>query len=277
MPRTTAVIACAIACLVTGSCFIPSGGSISVVQDEKSPWTFGTGWSFTWMIDQSAVAYERNTRLKLTVHEIQSVLSGSTLVTRKLIGNLSRELDLGGGVLWMPMVSQSLFAELDIVAEVYTLTSSAIGNNVFMLPMALTMPMWHFKSAYGAWCNSTSWNITLDETALVFDARNKTSPDQRISIDFNDKGIVNDFLMTYSNGTTKFHMFLESTYDPDSGMALFINVLTLSSVGAIIAIVIALLFKKYKIKPRDLLRGVKHPQGDEPGDPEQPDAKGDAF
>jgi hypothetical protein len=247
------------------------------MEDTNSPWTFGSGWSFTWMIDQSSVAYERNTRLKLTVQEIQPVLSDSTLVARKLVGNLSRELNLGGGVQWMPMNSLISFAEFDVISEVYTLTSYAMGENVLVLPMALTIPLYYFKIAYAPRCNGTYWNITLDETALIFDARNKTSPDQRIRIDFNGMGIVEDFLTTSSNGTTTFHMYLESTYDPNSGMTLFINVLTLSLVGAGIVIVIALLFKKYKIKARDIVRETSPPSTDDPDDLEQPVPKGDAF
>jgi hypothetical protein len=276
MPRTNAVIACAIACMFTSSCFTNASAGISVMQAENSPWTFGAGWSFTWMIDESAVAYDRNTRLKFTVHEIMPIFSGTTLVTRKLIGNLSRELDLGGKR-WIPMKSLVSYAEFDVVPETYSLTVDAIGDSVLVLPMALTIPMEHFKIAYASRCNNTNWNITLDETAFVFDARNTTALDQRIRIGFNDKGIASDILMTYSNGTTMFHMFLESTYDPDSNIALFINVLTLSSVGAVVAIIIALLFKKYKIKARDVVRGVKPPRDAGPEDPEQPAAKGDAF
>lgn len=278
--------------MVTCSCLTPASAKIHVMEDEERPWTFGAGWSFTWMIDASAVVFDRNTRFKFTVNEIKSIVSGTTLVTRKLVGDLSRELDLGGGsVVWTPMKSLVSYAEFDVVLEDYSLTGDAIGDNVLVLPMALAIPMGHFKIAYASRCDDTDWNITMDESALIFDAINKTSPNERIRIDFNDKGIVNDFLMTYSNGTTKFHMYLESTYDPGSDFTLFIQILTISSVGVIIVIIIAVLFKKYKINAHDVVTRKKlareagpdeleQPGGDEdaePDDKEQPAAKGDSF
>ncbi len=292
MPRIKALITCAIACLVVCSCFTPASARISVMEDEEKPWSFGAGWSFTWMIDESTVPFERNTRFMFTVDEIQLITSGTTVVTRKLVGNLSRELDLGGGTaVWTLMKSLVSYAEFDVIPEVYSLTGDALGDNVLVLPMALTIPMWQFKIAYANKCSDTNWNITLDESALIFDARNKTSPDQRVRIDFNDKGIVSDLLTTNSNGTTIFHMYLESTYDPGSDLALLTDILVISSIGVAIAVVVALLFKKYKINPRDVVRGVKPARtagpGDpeqqaenedaEPDDPEEPAAKADSF
>jgi hypothetical protein len=256
MPRTNAVIACAIACMVTCSCFIPASASIGTSQSETHPWTVGAGWSFTWMIDASDVVFDRNTRVKFTVQEIRPIVSGSIVERRKLIGNLSRGIDIVGTE-WTLMKGNVPYAEFEIAPEIYNLTVDAIGDNVLILPMALASPLLYFREAYSQRYSPSSWDITLDDSALSYEARNKTAPGQRIHVDFNDKGMVGDFLTTYSNGTTKFHMYLESTYDPNADLTVFINILTFSTVGTIIAIIIALLFKKYKIKARDVVMGVK--------------------
>ncbi|MEX2683786.1 MAG: hypothetical protein Q6373_019595 [Candidatus Sigynarchaeota archaeon] len=276
MFRKNAVIACAIACLVACSCFSPGSARICVEENDQKPWVFGAGWSFTWVIEKSPVIFERNTRMKFTVIEIRPVLSGSTVIARKLIGNLSRELNLGEKQ-WLTMKALTSYAEFDVQTEVYSLTADAIGDNMLVLPMDLAIPMWQFKIAYASRCNDTNWNITLDQSALIYDARNKTAPDERIRIDFNDKGIVDDVLMTYQNGTAKFHMFLESMYDPNSDFTFFVISLIFLSLGAGIAIIIALLFKKYKINARDLFKGSKRPLEPEDADPRSEAEKGDDF
>ncbi|MBN2152753.1 MAG: hypothetical protein JW839_14980 [Candidatus Lokiarchaeota archaeon] len=267
MPRRTAVFALAIACLVTSAWYMPASASINAQEGDQHPWAFGARWSFTWFIQDSPVSYDRNTRLRFTVHEIRPVLSGSAVVARKLVGNLSRELDIGEKQ-WYEMKSNVSFAEYGVLSEVYSLTPDAIGNSVLVLPMALTIPMWHFKIAYASVCNDTAWNITMDESALIFDAMNKTAPAQRIRIDFNGMGVVEDVLMTDVGGTVTFHMYLESTYDPNSELDTLISILTYTSIGAAITIIIAMLFKKYKINARDLLRGVRRRAAAEDAVPE---------
>ena len=276
MPRKNAVIACAIACLVACSCFSPASARIGVQDVDQKPWVFGARWSFTWTIKESPAIFERNTRMRFAIIEIRPVLSGSTVVARQLIGNLSRELNLGEKQ-WLTMKSLTSYAEFDVQTEVYTLTADAIGDNVLVLPMDLAIPMFQFKIAYASRCNDTNWNITMDQNALIYDARNKTAPDERIRIDFNDKGIVEDLFMTYQNGTTKFHMILESTYDPNSDFTILFTSLLFLSIGVGIALIIALLFKKYNIDARVLFTGQKRPREAELGEPGSLDKKGDDF
>ncbi|NMC07383.1 MAG: hypothetical protein GYA24_19365 [Candidatus Lokiarchaeota archaeon] len=277
MPRATALIACAIACMILCPCTIPASATIGPAQDPNTPWVFGGGWSFTWVIDQAPSIYERNTRIRFTVHAIQDTPVVPQGITRKMVGNLSRELDLGGGPQWTPMATLVSIAEYQVGTEVYSLTTFALGNNMLVIPAALTIPMFRFKIAFASRCNDTAWNITIDDVAFIFDARNKTFLDQRVRIDFNDKGVVEDLLTTYQNGTTEFHMKLESSHDPNSGLSVFINVLTLTSIGAVIAVIIALLFKKYKIKAKDLVTRDDVPPGEDEEDPEHRIPKGDAF
>ncbi len=208
--------------------------------------------------------------------EIRPILSGTTVIARHLMGNLSRELNFGEKQ-WMTMKSNVSYAEFDVLSEVYSLTNDSIGDNVLLLPMALAIPMWRFRIAYASRCSDTDWNITMDESSLIFDAMNKTDSDQRIRIDFNDKGVVNDLLETYANGTTKFHMSLESTYDPNSNYDILITILIFSTIGVAIAIIVAVLFKKYNINVRDLFKGVKKARDAESTDPGSPAEEDDAF
>jgi len=72
-------------------------------------------------------------------------------------------------------------------------------------------------------------------------------------------------------------MILESTYDPNSDFTILFTSLLFLSIGVGIALIIALLFKKYNIDARVLFTGQKRPREAELGEPGSLDKKGDDF
>jgi hypothetical protein len=254
MSTKNAIIAAGITCLFLMLPVHDATARVSVSQENQTPWTFGAKWSFTWVVQESANAWERGTRLRFTSNQPTPLVSGVDLVGWRLTGNLSRQLDLGSGGTWMDMKHDVIYAEFDTVLVEYMFTTDALVDNVLLLPLAKAIPMLHFKHAFTPRCNDTTWSITLDEGNNIFDAVNKTSALQRVFLSFNEKGVVKNMTTTTANGSISFQMLLESMYDPEADISRFFNVMTLLAIGAIITVVISCLFKKYKIKVKDVVK-----------------------
>nr|MDO8112971.1 hypothetical protein [Candidatus Sigynarchaeota archaeon] len=248
------ILACAIAGLVISVSMQSSFASILPSQEAPAPWNITTKWSFIWQITESSQVWMKDTRLRFIVHAVRPVYANLTIKTWKLDGNLSRYLNLGPEADWTDMRTNATYAEFDTVSEKYSYTTNAFLDNMLFLPMVLPNAIYFFQAAYAGICNDSSWNISINETTLVFDARNKTATGQRIFVDFNTNGAIENMTRTYANGTTEFQMVLESMADPAWDISRFFNVMTMLGIGAIIVVVISCLFRKYKIKAKDVVR-----------------------
>ena len=232
-------------------------GNLVISQTYIQPWTVSSGWAFTWHIDASTNPYMRGTDMRFTVHEIVPASGQPNIL--KLEGNLSRYIGLSPGAtpVWQSMKVNTTYATYDVNTGTYLLTSDAFGDQVFFLPVNMQDPVALFKAAYSSQCNDSTWTITINETSRTYDAINIANAKQKVHLDFDSSGAVNNVTISWPNGTVKYRMILASTYNPNQDITRFLNILTIMSMGAIILIVVVVLLKKYKIKVKDVVSGKR--------------------
>ncbi|HME54908.1 MAG TPA: hypothetical protein VKM55_22070 [Candidatus Lokiarchaeia archaeon] len=238
----------------------PGSASPIAPQQVNQPWSISSGWAFTWHINDATTPYMRGTDMRFTVNQIVPVVVNDQLSSMNFEGNLSRNIELypGQGASWQDMKINTTYARYDVNTGIYAFTADAFSDDVFFLPIGLQNPMQLFKDAYSSQCNDTAWTITMNETTRTYDATNITNARQKVHIDFDPNGAIQNATILWSNGSIKYQMILNSVYNPNADIARFFNIITIALVGVIILLAVVALLRKYKINVKDVISGRRH-------------------
>lgn len=249
--------------LVILSCAIavkPDSLGFVTAQQNIQPWTFNIGWEFTWNITVANYpgASFLGKEMLFTVNQIMQIMVNGQVSSYNLQGNLSMympNLEFENGNPWNSMKTNFTYVSYNVNTGRYTFSPDAFKDRIFFLPLNLQYPMSIFENALLGVYNDSSWIIASNETDKTYDATNRVNVQQKVHFDFDTNGAIHNETISWPNGSIEYQMILISIYNPNNDLTIIFNVITFTSAGAIIMIVIVYLFHRYKIKIKDVVSG----------------------
>lgn len=244
--------------------FIPAcltSASIEPSQSEDAPWAIDEGWEITWYVDTyniSNMTLLDNRNVLLAVTGIESSGTGAGFTWE-----IKGDLQLNPGLLmdWEYIVIDQVFYRYKPNTLDYEITTHARGYRTYILPVHLSEPLLWFEDGINVIYNDTNWNftrLTSDveeglEYSLVI--TNKSNSNNTITMIFNNNGILKSITENDVNGTTYFHMYLESATPPSNIDTIVITVFVVAGLGAVVLIVIYFIIKRKKLSVEEIVDG----------------------
>ncbi|MHA1369720.1 MAG: hypothetical protein ACTSWN_02165 [Promethearchaeota archaeon] len=229
----------------------------SLITAENVPWAINEGQEFTWNITASPSPFEVNRLIKFIVDDMSPATNiGEDPDTWLLLGNLSEYTDMAtpGEFAWLDLMTESIFYKFNPLDLDYEIMQCAFNHKIYIIPVnyehSFTAMEW-FRLGMSRYINSSLWNVTINENELSYQAINKTNSLDKISIIFNDKGVMKEYTRTDRNGDIESQLVLIQEYDPSSDQSFYYIVIGLFVIGGLITIAMIIIYKKYKIRMDD--------------------------